>query len=161
MEVRDIISIIAILVGPVTAVSITLWWQQRKEKRDAKMRLFITLMSYRSPTRLGLAPEWVTALNLIDMVFADQTRVLELWHQLFDLLHNPPIQQQQARHKNIEMLSEMAKVLGFRNFPQVQMDKYYYPESYEAQAQEMAEIRTNLLRVLANTDTLNAVLRKP
>jgi len=52
------------------------------------------------------------------------------------------------------------KVLGFRNLPQVQMDKYYYPESYGAQAKEMADIRTNLLRVLTNTDALNAVVRK-
>ena len=43
----EIINIAAIILGPIAAVGITLWWQQRKEKRDAKIRLFTTLMAFR------------------------------------------------------------------------------------------------------------------
>ena len=150
MEVKDFISITAILLGPVTAVSITLWWQMRKEKRDAKMRLFITLMSHRKA--MPLSPEWVTALNLIDVIFADHERVVELWHQLYALLHNSPIQQQAVNHKNLEMLSEIASVLGFRRLQQVDIDKYYYPQSYEDQLNAQAEAQAQWLRVLKNTE---------
>src|SRR5712664_1308158 len=125
METRDIISIIAILVGPVTAVSITLWWQRRKEKRDRKLALFTTLMAHRraSPPTY----EWVNALNLIDVVFADNPKVLTLWHELYLMLQNPNPTQAQG-HKYLELLSVMAASLGFRHLQQTDIDKYYSPQ---------------------------------
>ncbi len=158
MEYRDMIAIAAILLGPVTAVSITLWSQRRKEKRDAKMRLFIALMSHRHPA--PITPEWVTSLNLIDVVFADHTRVVELWHQFYDLLLTSPVNQQAATHKNLELLSEMAKVLGFRRLQQVDIDKYYYPQGYEDQQKAQAQMETQWLRVLGNTEHFVVAAKK-
>ena len=124
METRDIISIVAIFVGPVTAVCITLWWQRRKEKRDAKIRLFTTLMAYRKA--MPIAPEWVMALNLIDVVFSDHPKVLALWHELYQLFQNPTRTQAQD-HKYLELLSEMASVLRFRQLQQTDIDKFDLP----------------------------------
>jgi hypothetical protein len=47
MEIKDIVTIIALIVGPVIAVIITLWSQKRSEKRLAKRQLFVTLMANR------------------------------------------------------------------------------------------------------------------
>lgn len=96
METRDIISVIAILVGPVTAVCITLWWQRRKEKRDKQLVLFTTLMAHRraSPPTY----EWVNALNLIDVVFADHPKIVALWHECYLLLQTQEQSQAQG-HK--------------------------------------------------------------
>jgi hypothetical protein len=44
---KDIINIIAVIIGPIVAVAITLWYQGRKEKRDAQHRLFTVLMAHR------------------------------------------------------------------------------------------------------------------
>ena len=149
METRDIIAIIAILAAPVTAVSITLWWQQRKEKRDAKHRLFITLMAHRKsfpPTH-----DWVNALNLIDVVFADHPKVLELWHELYTMFQNPSATQAQG-HKYLELLSEMAAALKFRHLQQTDIDKFYSPQAHLDQLQASTEAQTEWLRVLKNTD---------
>ncbi len=148
---KDIINIIAIIIGPIVAVCITLWWQQRKEKREAKLRLFTTLMAHRRafpPT-----PEWVAALNLIDVIFADQTRVVALWHEVFQLLHNPSMTQEQG-HKYLEMLSAMATSLGFRQLQQVDIDKYYSPQVHQDQLVAQAEMQAEFLRVLKNTSQL-------
>jgi len=38
---------VAIVLGPVIAVLITLWYQRYKEKRDLKQRVFFELMANR------------------------------------------------------------------------------------------------------------------
>jgi hypothetical protein len=84
MKFMDIINIIAIITGPLFAVLITLWWQERKEKRDKKINLFTMLLAYRKT--YPVSPEWARGLNLIDVVFQNHPRVLELWHQYYDML---------------------------------------------------------------------------
>ena len=66
---EGIVTIIALIVGPVAAVCITLWYQRRTEKRAAKERLFMTLMAHRRS--FPPPPDWTNALNLIDVVYAD------------------------------------------------------------------------------------------
>ena len=55
---------IAIILGPIFAVMITLWYQNKKEKQQHKFLLFRTLMSRRKD--FPISQEWVDALNLID-----------------------------------------------------------------------------------------------
>ena len=145
----DVLTLLAILLGPVVAVCITLWWQNRKERRDAKRHLFMTLMAQRKtapPTY-----EWVQALNLIDVVFAKDKRVVQLWHELYGLFQNPQRTQTQD-HKYIELLSEMASVLGFRKLQQTDIDKFYYPQSYIDALLAQNKAQAEWLRVLENTE---------
>ena len=158
METKDIISIMAILLGPVTAVSVTLWWQQRKEKRERKLNLFTVLMAHRR----SLVPtnEWVSALNLIDVVFADHPKVVALWHDLYVLLYTYPQQEQAKAHKYLELLSAMATALGFPNLQQTDIDKFYIPQVHLDSVAAQAELQGELLRVLKNTGVFLATARK-
>lgn len=145
---KDIINLVAIIVGPIAAVCITLWWQDRKEKRDAKLKLFVTLMAHRKST--PPSPDWVTALNLIDVAFAEHPRVVELWHALYQLFHNQTRTEAQD-HKYLELLSEMAVVLGFRRLKQTDIDKFYSPQSHIDQMVAGTKLQAELLRVLEGT----------
>lgn len=154
----DIISIIAVIVGPIAAVLITLWWQERKEKRDAKMRLFIALMAHRKsipPTH-----EWVAALNLIDVVFAGHPKVITLWHELFNMYNNPSTEESQ-NHKKLELLSQMASDLGFAKLQQIDIDKFHCPSEHTAQLKATAETQAEWLRVLKNTSRASTETRNP
>ena len=147
----EIINIAAIVLSPVFAVGITLWWQQRKEKRDAKRRLFLTLMAHRRafpPT-----VEWVNALNVIDVVFADVPQVVELWHKYYENLINPPANQnfEQREHTYLLMLSVMARSLGYRRLEQTDIDKFYRPQAHADQMQMNYQCQAEWLRVLRNT----------
>jgi hypothetical protein len=146
--------IIAIIVGPVVAVVITLWWQQRKEHRDAKRRLFLTLMAKRRTIPPTI--EWVDALNVIDVVFADEPQVVQLWHEYYAGLANPPANQNyQAReHTYLLMLSSMARSLGYRRLEQTDIDKFYTPQVHGDQAQLNWKCQTEWLRVLESTNRL-------
>jgi hypothetical protein len=145
----EIINIIAIVVGPLFAVLITLWWQERKEKRDKKINLFTMLLAYRKS--YPVSPEWARGLNVIDVVFQDHPRVLELWHQYYDMLmvqHPDEGQKTAQNHKYLELMSEIAKDLGFAKLQQTEIDKFYIPQAHADDANLNAAVRLEFLRVL-------------
>lgn len=148
-----VLQVIALLLSPVTAVCVTLWWQSRKEKRDAKMRLFTTLMAFRKSYPISY--EWANALNLIDVIFEDSPTVLDRWHKYYDNLQDPGVPSVAARtSKYLELMSEMAKALGYKKLQQTDIDKFYIAQAHGAQADLNAECQIEWLRVLKNTARL-------
>lgn len=157
----EIVTIIAIVTGPLFAVVITLLWQQRKEKRDSKERLFLTLMVHRRTFPPPI--EWVNALNVIDVVFAEHSQVVQLWHEYYASLANPPANEnyQQREHTYLLMLSAMARVLGYRRLEQTDIDKFYAPKVHGDQLAMNYKCQAEFLRVLENTNRLNVEPRSP
>jgi len=158
----EIINIAAIILGPIAAVGITLWWQQRKEKRDAKIRLFTTLMAFRKSYPISY--DWARSLNLIDVVFADTQAVVDHWHQYYALLQRQnisPNEQQEQNHKFLELLSAMAGTLGYSHLQQTDIDKFYTPQGHSNQADLNWLCQTEWLRVLQNTNKLNVDTKPP
>ena len=144
------VNILAILLSPVVAVLVTLYLQSRREKRNQKLWIFNTLIGTRhSP----IIEENVRALNMIDVVFHDSQRVRELWHEYFNMLGNEGLNNPQGwaqrQKKNLEMITEMAKVLGYgKAITHLDVDRVYYPVGLGAQSQKAQEIAEELLRVL-------------
>ena len=128
METKDVVTIIALILGPVIAVLITLWPQRRSEKLNAKRQLFVTLIANR---RAGASREWVNALNPIDVIYAGEPKILQLWHQLYDILCAQPFNNQTFAHKYLDLLSAIATSLGYRSLTQTDIDKFYMPQGLE------------------------------
>ena len=152
-EQQYLINIIAIVLGPIIAVLITLIYQSDKEKRGAKTRLFITLMAHRKSYPPTMA--WVESLNLIDVVFAKHPKVLGLWHEYYDCLHESTTDYIKRDHKYLELLFEMANTLGYKNLQQTDIDKFYSPKAHGSQSELNYKLQTELLRVLESTSSLN------
>jgi hypothetical protein len=146
-------TLVAIILGPVFAVIITLWYQSRREKRDLKQRVFFELIAHRKS--YPIPQDFVKALNLIDVVFHKNRKVISLWHEYYGILH------QQADEKSpildlrdqklVELLSEMARVLGYKNLQQVDIDKFYTPIAHQAQFLSSEKLLKEFQRVLENT----------
>lgn len=146
----NILAILAVIVGPISAVLITLWYQARKQKFDSKNRLFLTLMAHRKSFHLN--PEGVNALNMISVVFADNPSVVALWNDFYNLLAGDLEKNKQERdHKYLEMLSAMARVLGYKSLSQTDIDKFYYPKSFVDQLETNAKVQKEFLQVLENS----------
>lgn len=156
------LNITAVLLSPVIAVLVTLWYQHRKERRDAKRWILSTLLATRHSPILD---ETVRALNLIDLAFHDSAKVRALWHEYFDMLNNEGLQNpngwSQRQKKNLELITEMARVLGYGNeISHLDVDRVYYPVGLGEQAKRGQEISDELLRVLRGTQGL-VVTPKP
>jgi hypothetical protein len=101
----------------------------------------------------------VRALNMIDVVFHDAARVRGLWHEYFDMLSNKGLENdlgwKQRQKKNLEMITEMAKVLGYGEaITHLDVDRVYNPIGLENQSQKGAQITDELLRVLKGTKSM-------
>src|SRR5450759_4377747 len=89
MQFRDwlnvlilIITALAIIIGPIAAVKITLNHEERRERNRRKYNTFHSLMKTR---RVTLAPEHVTALNLSLIHISEPTRLGMISYAVFCL----------------------------------------------------------------------------
>ena len=150
----------AALTGPLFAVLITLWYQQRKERRDEKRAVFFALYAHRRSE--PIAQDWVRALNLIDVVFQNKPEVVRLWNEYYAMLANFEATRDEDRNrKYLDLLSAVAQASGFRSLPQTSIDRYYSPRQYENRMISDAELNQELMRVLRNSASLNTELRDP
>lgn len=149
----EIITVLAILLSPVIAVGVTLWYQHRKERRDLKRWALSTLLATRHS---ALTDEAVRALNLIDLIFANSSKVRSLWHEYYDMLSNKgldnPLGYGQRERKKLELITQMANELGYsKEISHLDVDRVYYPTGLGNQNRRAEEISDELLRVLKGT----------
>ena len=117
MSCLEIINIIALIFIPVFAVWLGFFLQERAEKRKDKMEIFKTLMT----TRIyGYTIDRVNALNVIDVVFADDKKVRDAWKDLLDKYSvdlDKADQQQTEKIKkaNYKLLEEISNSLGYKD----------------------------------------------
>ena len=154
-----IITIIAIITGPILAVQVQKIIERIKQRRDEKRKLFMSLMVTRGRP---LLLEHVQALNMIDIVFSvkwysskKDKAVIDAWSEFRDHLYHFPKEptakegtgiskedtsaynaqmQTWASKKDdllIEILDKMAKPLGYR-FDKVLLKRgSYTPRHYD------------------------------
>lgn len=137
---------LAIFLGPLLGVIFTLWFKKRKEQADQQQRLFLTLMAHRKSNPPTF--DFVNALNLIDVVFAQHRRVVSLWHEYYDMLCQNTVNWHLAEAKYLDLLFEMARALGYKSLAQTEISKFYSPVAHGNQSQETQQ---ELLRVLKAT----------
>jgi hypothetical protein len=142
------ITAIAIFLGPLAGVLFTLWFQSRKEVKDAKLQLFLTLMAERKT--LPPSAQVTQALNKIDVVFADCKEVKALWHEYYAMLHQSP--SEPRTHKWMELLTAMAKEMRYSHLSQLDLDKFYTPQGHVDDVAFQRNIAQQWARVLANTE---------
>ncbi len=153
VTISDGLIVAATLLGPIIAVQLTRWLDDRKEKRGRKLRIFKTLMSTRAYT---VAPAHVEALNLIDLEFsADRPKekpVIAAWRAYLDLLgaKGMPAEQWALRRVDllVELLFHMGNALGY-DFDKTQVIKNgtYAPVAHGRVEEELETIRAGLVAV--------------
>lgn len=78
-----ILNIVALLLIPIVAVIVGQKLQERAKKREDKMQIFKILMTSRG---IGWNQDMVWALNIIEVVFADDGAVIKQWRSYYDKL---------------------------------------------------------------------------
>jgi hypothetical protein len=152
-----VITAVAIVVGPVVAVQITLRFEERREKRRRKYDTFHALMRTR---RVTLSPDHVTALNVIQTEFHDDDKVIAAYKKYIDNLGGPVLlpgsTPEAIRHfvderddAFNEMMFELGKHLGF-TLDKRELAKYSYaPQGWvniEAEQNAMRQFALELLQ---------------
>lgn len=136
MTISDLLNIVALIVIPIVAVLIGRWLQNRADKRKDKMQIFKTLMIARV---YGWTVDSVNAMNLIDIIFADEVVVRREWKSYYSKLCTEKTsfteeELQEIMQAEYAMLQEMAKSLGYKkDIAWEAVHTLYKPKGMEAQ----------------------------
>jgi hypothetical protein len=146
-----IVTAIAIVVGPIVAVQISLRFEKSREKIRRKYQTFHALMRTRRAT---LSPDHVTALNVIQTEFHDDERVITAYKKYIDNLGTSLAlgSKDDVTRKFVEdrddafneMMFEIGRHLGF-TLDKRELKKY----SYAPQGWVNIEAEQNAVRQLA------------
>jgi len=146
------VSVLAILLGPITGVVIARYLDDRRENKSRKWKIFSGLMRTR---KMGLSPEHVESLNLVEIEFYDNQDVIVAWRNYLNELgtvsnSNESFEAVDQRRSNLltRLLDEMAKVLKL-NITQLEiLDGNYIPQGWIDEEQQSSYIRRQLVKVL-------------
>ncbi len=139
----SIVNLMAIVVIPIVAVIIGQMLQNRAQKRNDKIQIFKILMTSRI---YGWTPEIVQALNLLEIVFADDKAVCEQWKVYYDKLcvENPTDTELSKIKKEKDRLLEiMAKSLGYKNITLATIQSPYIPKGMTDQMAQQQKYQTD------------------
>lgn len=114
MTPGEVMNMIAIIVIPLVAVFLGRHLQDRAEKRNDKMEVFKSVMTF----RYGWSPEGVKALNNIHIVFSEDNKVRDCWRKYYkELCVQKPNTKDLKRREDAmyDLLENMAKNLGYKD----------------------------------------------
>ena len=152
LKISDWIMIVAVFLGPIVAVQLTRYLDNKNEVKSRKLELFRTLMSTRA---YSISWEHVSALNRIDVEFDNkilkEKEVLNSWKSYLDLLGDKNITGENWSAKRIDLfvdlLHKMALVLDY-DFDKTHIkNSAYSPIAHGNSEQEINEIRAGLIKV--------------
>ena len=151
--ILTIAQIAAVAVVPLIVWWMGVRWQKRNAKDEAKRTLFFALMANRKATP---NKEWVDALNTIDVVFQDDKKVRKAWREYYDSLDERSQYYQETNSFKLDLLSEMANALGYKDLKQTEIDRFYSPNYFLQLQQTQNLLAQESLRVLSHSKA-NAV----
>jgi len=155
MECKDVLNLIAIIIIPIAAVLIAQWLQNRAEKRKDKMQIFKALMTSRI---YGWTPESVNALNVIDIVFANDKSVRAAWKDLSDKynVQDPDEQERKKiKHAEYKLLEAIANALGYKDkITWETIQNPYMPKGMADQIETQKRMQQTYQSVLDNVNNV-------
>lgn len=147
-----IVQIIAVSVTPLIVWRLGIVYQDRKAKKDAQLEVFFSLMANRKAN--PIAKEWVDSLNVIDVVFQDDKKVREAWKAYHDSLNNKSPHFASNNSYMLDLLSEMALSLGYKDLKQTEIDNFYSPQLFVDQNNMQSQLIIENLRILKHSKNL-------
>jgi hypothetical protein len=167
MTVLDAINLTAILFGPLVAVFITRWRDNRKEDIRRRNEVLTTLMKTRS---LRLSLEHVGALNAIQMEFYGKKDVIDAYKRYRDFLNRDDPDEEPHQVKRYielrddlftELIHAIATDLDYR-FDKKDIEKLSYgPVGWENDENAVRMIRSLAVDVLSGKQSLTVTIRPP
>lgn len=145
--------IVAVAIIPVVVWFLGVKHQNRKAKRDAQERVFFTLMADRGTN--PITKDWVDALNVIDVVFQDNAKVRNAWKEYLASLNEKSPHFDTQNSFKLDLLSEMAMALGYKNLKQTEIDRFYSPKYFGSQMSRQEFLFQENLRILTNSKSFS------
>lgn len=126
----EILTIIAILVGPAIGAKIALRMEEQRQKRQQQIDILASLLRTSQGTA-RVSAEHVGALNLIRLMFHGKKAVLDAYERYMNFLSAPPLDEREGRERLLDLLAALTKALDYP-FNKADLDNSSYtPQIWE------------------------------
>jgi hypothetical protein len=149
------VTALAAVAGPWVAVWITRMSDERKEVTERRRNIFRTLMRTR---KMPIHYDHVGALNLIEIEFVGDAKVIVAWKEYFkNLGERTPADLDQRGHEELrqkretlltKLIHEIAVALKFKVEQLEILEGNYIPQGWDDEANEQRIVRQSLIDVL-------------
>ena len=137
MEIKDIINIAAIVLSPIIAVLVTIFLQNRSDKKKEKIAIIKSLLS---TGHYLYSDEIIRSYNLIDIVFKDDKDVRAKWKLYYEALCNESLQYQVRLDKKLDLILAMCKSVNYKNIPH----RIFREDKFLRESLKMAKSNENI-----------------
>jgi hypothetical protein len=151
----DILTLIAIVVGPIAAVVVTRLMDTRAARYSRKYQVFGDLIRTRAAK---ISHEHVNALNLVEIEFNRSQRVKAAWDRYMENLSSDfPVDQSSFNNfilrrdqLFIKLVQEIANDIGYKHVDMTDMmTNNYYPKGWQNAEDEQRQLRQLLIAVFS------------
>lgn len=155
--------VIATFAGPLVAVLITVWLQNRDRDYQRRISIFREMMMYR---RHHVSREWVGSLNLVPVEFFNETAVMDAFNRLLDVYSDPgwlgTDEQMRRCGENAEiaasqLLLRMATVLNI-NMRGLDLRRAYAPQGWASEQEETKNLRVAATNMMSGRWPMRVVI---
>lgn len=141
----------------ITLIPFILWYigikfQDRQAKNKAKENLFLSLMAKRKSNPISI--DWADSLNTIDVVFQDNTKVRTAWRAYYDSLHQKSQHFENSNSFLLDLMSEIARDLGYKDLKQTDIDRFYNPIYFGNQSKNQQQLFDEIMRIYEHSKNL-------
>lgn len=172
LQFRDFLNIAILLAtvfaigwGPIKAVAISRENETKRAKQERQYQIFHALMKTR---RLILAPEHVMSLNLVQIEFYGEDKIINAYKQYIEYLEltAPPAPQSTAFYQKrddrfFELVHEIGKSLGF-TLDKRDLEKFSYaPVGWVQDEHDLRVFRKKVIELLNGRGALPVYFFKP
>ena len=154
------INLLAIVVGPIAAVVVTRFMDDRSSEKTRHYQIFRDLMRTRAAK---ISPPHVDALNLVEIEFHNVPQVKEAWQKYMENLFAATPAESAAQSNFylrreqlfIKLIQEVAKKIGLKSVDITDvMTNNYYPMGWQNEQQEQEQARKLLIAVMSGSKPL-------
>jgi hypothetical protein len=146
----ECITLAAILLGPVLALSAQRLLDRLRENKERRVQLFVTLMRTRATP---LAPDHINALNSIDVVFDGRRdrKIRDAWSKLLGHITtdaSQPNWQDRYNDLKVDLFREIGLRVGYNYDTDYFKRQVYYPKAFGDVEADALLLRKTLTKAL-------------
>ncbi len=165
MDLNDWLTLIAILLGPVLGVFIARFIDDYKDVKNRRMEIFRILMRTRGSR---LSYDHVGALNLVEVEFFEQEKIITAWKDYLTELSIPFSEEENERFLKSQKLNELltkliheiAKVLNLKIEQLDILRTNYSPQGWQNDEDQQRYLRILLINLLGGHGALPVQVRE-
>lgn len=94
MQLNDWLTLVAIIIGPIAAVCVSLNIEARRRKYEQRLIVLRMLINTRA---VPSDPSWSVAINLVPVEFNDNSNIMKAWHSYMEAAKYRPTPENQRK----------------------------------------------------------------